>query len=51
MSILGLYADMWWEAPETDDEDDDPPPATACEILTVTGPCGWWSAAIANDDE
>lgn len=50
MSILSVMPCEWYEPPDLDDEDD-PPPTTTCEVLTVTGPCGWWSAAIANDDE
>lgn len=51
MSILSVMPNEFWEPADLEDEDDDPPPATACEILTVTGPCGWWSAALANDDD
>ncbi len=45
MSVLGLYAHLWYDAPESDDEDEDDQPTPPREALTVAGGLVWWSDA------
>ncbi len=52
MSILGLYAHMWWDADDPDDDDEDQTPMPVPELLSADSGAVWWtSAQILDADE
>jgi len=53
MSILGLYADWYYEPADLIDDDDDAQIFAPVETLTFSALGGWWSAGpdLTDDEE